>query len=158
MPALINRAESFSGWLAIGRALQIGRDHAMKVTGANRPMGQIYCKEFSAWIDQHGIKKMAKSVRSVAIELAEHGDEITAWRDSLPERQKKRLVHPLSVTRRWKASTANSNGKYPADLKRDAAAAWRRFVACVGALPADQAAPLWRAALAELASMAMPKV
>jgi hypothetical protein len=31
---------------------------------------------------------------------------ITAWRDSLPERQRKRLVHPFSVTRRFKASIA----------------------------------------------------
>jgi len=45
-------------------ALQIGRSHAMKATGANAPMGQIYCKEFSIWIEQHGFKRMAKSVRS----------------------------------------------------------------------------------------------
>jgi len=32
-------------------------------------------------------------------------------------------------------------------------AAWKRFTALVQALPADQAAPLWHAALAELASM-----
>jgi hypothetical protein len=31
----------------------------------------------------------------------------------------------------------------PADLKRDAVAAWRRFVSCVRSLPADQAAALW---------------
>ena len=45
---------------------------------------------------------MAPSVRSVAIELAENAKAIIAWRDSLPERQRKRLVHPLSVTRRWR--------------------------------------------------------
>ena len=37
----------------------------------------------------------------------------------------------------------------PLDLKRDAMAAWRRFVASVEALPPDQAAPLWQAGLAE---------
>src|SRR5262245_63101081 len=41
---------------------------------------------------------MAKSVRSVAIEAIE------AWRATLPERQRKRLIHPLSVTRRWRQS------------------------------------------------------
>jgi hypothetical protein len=39
-------------------------------------------------------------------------------------------------------------------LKREAAAAWRRFVSCVQALPPDEAEPLWQAALAEVAAMA----
>jgi len=49
-----------------------------------------------------------------------------------------------------------TNGKCPQDLKREAAAAWRRFVTCVSALPPDQAAPLWQAALSEARSMTMP--
>jgi hypothetical protein len=76
--------------------------------------------------------------------LAEHSDAITKWRNRLPERQKRRLIHPLSVTRRWKASLAHDNSKSPQDLKRNAAAAWRRFVNCVEALPAEQAVPLWQ--------------
>ena len=32
------------------------------------------------------------------------------------------------------------------DVAMTAAAAWRRFVVCVEALPADQAAPLWQVA------------
>jgi hypothetical protein len=31
-----------------------------------------------------------------------------------------------------------------ANKQRDATAAWRTFVACVEAMPADQAAPLWQ--------------
>jgi hypothetical protein len=49
-----------------------------------------------------------------------------------------------------------TNGKCPQDLKREAAAAWRRFVTCVSALPPDQAAPHWQAALSEAPSMTMP--
>jgi ABC-type protease/lipase transport system fused ATPase/permease subunit len=41
-----------------------------------------------------------------------------------------------------------------ADIK--SAAAWRRFVTCVSALPPDQAAPLWQAALSEARSMTTP--
>jgi hypothetical protein len=115
-------------------------------------MGQIYCKAFSAWITKHGFERMAKSTRSVAIELAENVEAIEAWRDTLPERQRKRLVHPLSVTRRWRAST-HANGKCPTDLRRDAVAAWARFRSCLEALPADQAAPLWQTEQAELARL-----
>lgn len=66
----------------------------------------------------------------------------------MPEWQRKRLVHPLSNVRRWRASLNHGNGK---GLKRDAMAAWRRFVSCAQALSSDQAMPLWQAVLAEVA-------
>ena len=93
---------------------------------------------------------MAKSVRSVAIELHENAKAIEAWRATLPERQRRTLIHPLSNVRRWRAATTH-NGKCPQDLERDALAAWRRFVSCVELLPPDQAAPFWQAAQAEAA-------
>jgi hypothetical protein len=136
----INKAQSFEGWKAIGAALAVGKAHALRVTGANRAWGSTYSREFSLWVRQHGFDKMPAAMRSVAVELHENAEAITAWRDTLPERQRKRLVHPLSVTRRWRASTAH-NGKSPTDLRRDARQAWTRFCACAKALPADQAAP-----------------
>jgi hypothetical protein len=83
----------------------------------------------------------------VAIELNENLPAIEAWRRALPEKQRRRLIHPLSVTRRWRASL--EHGKCPQDLKREALAAWRRFCACVEALPVEQAAPLWQMAQAQ---------
>ena len=38
-----------------------------------------------------------------------------------------------------RAATAHDNGKCPADLKRDAIAAWARFRSCLEALPASEA-------------------
>jgi hypothetical protein len=59
------------------------------------------------------------------------------------------------VVRRWQreAQTAQGNGKCPQDLKRDAKAAWKRFTWCLRSLPASEAAPLWQAALAEVAAI-----
>jgi hypothetical protein len=145
----IDKAESFAAWKSIGAALAIGKAHALKVTGANAAWGRNYSRTFSEWTKQHGFDKMAKSVRSVAIELHENANAIEAWRVTLPERQRTRLIHPLSNVRRWRAATAHGNGKCPQELKRDAMAAWRRFVSCVRLLPADQAAPLWQTVLAE---------
>jgi hypothetical protein len=68
---------------------------------------------------QHGFDKMAKSARSVAIELHENANAIEAWRETLPEKQRKRLVHPLSNVRRWRASLNHGHGKCPQDLKRE---------------------------------------
>ncbi len=132
--------------------LLVGRNFALRQTGANAPSLQLYSKAFSQWIAQHGFQKMRKSDRSVAIELAENADAITAWRNSLPERKRRRLVHPLSVTRRWKASLVHGDGRWPQDLKREAVTAWRRFLSCTQALPPEQAAPIWQMALAEVAA------
>jgi hypothetical protein len=153
--AAINKAESFEGWLAIGAALSIGRDFALRTTGANAPIGRRYSLAFSEWIKRHGFETMAKSVRSVAIELVENIGTIEAWRATLSEKQRRRLVHPLSNVRRWRASTAHDNGRSPTDLRRDAKAAWARFCACVTALPATEAAPLWATALAEAQAAAV---
>jgi hypothetical protein len=150
----IHKSESFEGWAAIGAALSIGKAHALRVTGANAAWGRNYSRAFSEWMKEYGFEKMAKSVRSVAIELHENAPAIEAWRETLPERQRKRLVHPLSNVRRWKAAT-QSNGKAPVDLTRDAMAAWRRFVCCVELLPPDQALPLWQAAHAQAATALM---
>src|SRR6476646_5175647 len=65
----IAKSGSFSSWVAVGKALAIGRDFALRATLANRPEGRRYCAEFSAWIEAHGFAGMQKSVRSVAIEL-----------------------------------------------------------------------------------------
>jgi hypothetical protein len=58
------------------------------------------------------------------------------------------LISSLQKRAPWRAAT-QGNGKCPQGLKRDAAAAWRRFVSCVSALPPDQAGPMWQAAFAE---------
>jgi hypothetical protein len=150
----INKAQSsFEGWLAVGKALLIGREVALKSTGANAPMGRRYCLALSQWLAVQGFTGMQKSVRSVAIELAEHANAITIWRDGLPERQRRRLIHPLSVTRRWRACTKHNGGQCPQDLKRDAIAALRKFVWCMRAMPAHEVEPLRRIALAEIAAM-----
>ena len=96
---------------------------------------------------------MSKSTRSVAIELHENAPAIEAWRMTLPERQRKRLIHPLSNVRRWRSATASP--KDDADhLRPDALMHWRRFCTCLAAMPPDQAAPLLRAVLADVGTMA----
>jgi hypothetical protein len=149
----INKAQSFDGWKAIGAALSVGKAHALKVSGANAAWGRNYSQEFSDWIKAHGFDKMPAATRSVAVELHENAEAITAWRDTLPERQRKRLVHPLSVTRRWRASLTHGNGKCPQDLRREAKAAWARFCACARASPTDDAQPLWATAQAHAAAV-----
>jgi hypothetical protein len=141
--AAIARSGTFAAWAAIGKALQVGRDHALRVTGANRPMGRRYAVAFSEWINRHGFDKMPKSTRSVALELNENIAAVEAWRATLTDRERRRCAHPLSNVRRWRAATRQNKAKGSDDVAK-AVAAWHRFVACLEALPADQAQPLWR--------------
>ena len=125
--AALGKAESFEAWRAIGAALTIGKAHALRVTNAPQAWGRNYSREFSEWIKTHGFDRMPKSVRSVAIELHENGKAIDEWRSTLSDKDRRRLIHPLSNVRRWRAAT-RCNGKSQQDLKRDAAAAWRPAV------------------------------
>jgi hypothetical protein len=86
-----------------------------------------------------------------ALDLQANIEAITAWRATLPERQRKRLVHPLSNVRRWRrCGAAGQSGT--ADLQRNALSAWRRFRACLEAMPPDQAMPMWQTVAAEVAT------
>jgi hypothetical protein len=86
-----------------------------------------------------------------------HPDRVCECPLSGEERTSAKACHTvilsLQKVRRWRAATAHGNGKCPADLKRDAVAAWRRFVSCVRLLPPEQAAPLWQACEAAVAAV-----
>jgi hypothetical protein len=118
-------------------------------------MGRRYSVAFSAWTKQHGFGEMQKGVRSAALDLHANIEAIETWRATLPERQRKRLVHPLSNVRRWRAATSRQDG-CRADPQACALKHWARFVACLSALPEDQAAYLWRLVSAEIEAQQTP--
>ena len=141
---LIGRSQSFEAWVAIGRALAIGKARAQRIAGeADGWRERNYIYEFGRWMRQHGFGDMPKSVRSVAIELYENIDAIETWRATLPERMRQRLVHPLSNVRRWRAATM-PEGKSLADLRREARAALKHFLTCLRKLPGREADMLMR--------------
>ena len=87
---------------------------------------------------------MSPATRSWAIALHENLAAISAWRDRLPDRERKRLINPQSVLKRWQLAQAHGNGRCPQDWKREAIAAWRRFCFCVAALPENEAQAMWQ--------------
>lgn len=88
----------------------------------------------------------------------ENAKAIEYWRQGLPERERKRkrLINPQSVVKRWQRETHHGNGRCPTDLKREAKAAWKRFVWCVRSLPVQEAEALRQMALAEMAATVVP--
>jgi hypothetical protein len=147
----VNKAESFEGWRRIGAALAIGKAHALRFSGANAPEGQNYCREFSTWAKEHGFGTMRASDRSYAIAFYENIGSITAWRATLSDRQRNRLNTAQGNVRRWRISTGQRcSHPCPGDLRRQATAAWRRFVAVMKLLPPGEAESLWQQSLFEM--------
>jgi hypothetical protein len=70
------------------------------------------------------------------------------WRQSLSERERRKLINPSSVARGWHRAT-HLKSKCADDPVKAATVAWARFVACVEALPADEARPLWQSVAAK---------
>jgi hypothetical protein len=112
----VSRAGSFENWKKIGFALLVGKTHALRVTRANAAWGSAYSREFGIWLKGHQFDRMPGPVRSVAITLAENATEITEWRNGLPEKQRRRLINPQSVVKRWRSAT-----QADADRERDSA-------------------------------------
>jgi hypothetical protein len=147
----IGDANSFTAWCRIGAALHIGKTHALRTTGANCAWGSTYSRAFNTWMNEYGFGAMRASDRSHAIDLHENLEAIEQWRATLPDKQRRRLQGPQQNVRRWRRETQQNAKPRRDDIAR-ALAAWQRFVACVSALPADQAAPLWQTVQAQAAT------
>jgi hypothetical protein len=141
----INKSNSVETWLAIGRALCIGKAWALRAANTNKAWGSAYSRLFGQWMAKHGFGAMNKHTRTWAIALYENAAAIERWRSSLSEKDRKRLRDPQSIVRKWRQScmVCGNGHRCPADLKRYAVTAWKRFLIYVAALPpADQAA-MW---------------
>ena len=139
--ATLSRAESFDKWCAIAAALAVGREYALRVSDAPQPIGAGYSKAFAVWLKQHRLDDIEATSRSAALELHTHLAEIIEWRDGLPEKQRRRLRHPLSNVKAWRRATGQ---RATVDPMAQAAAAWARLLAILETLPASCAGRLWR--------------
>lgn len=107
---------TFDDWCQVGAALLIGRKHALALSGAARPIGRRYSLAFSTWLTKHGFGAMEPSVRSAALDLAEHLDTIVKWRGTLPEKQRQQLIHPLSNVQAWRRAARPQEARPKVDI------------------------------------------
>ena len=142
----ISKSNSFEAWLTIGGALCIGKAWALQAANTDRAWGSTYSRCFGEWMAKHGFGTMNKHTRTWCIILAENANEIECWRLALPESERKRLKNPQSFVRKWRQSCmARGTGhRCPADLKRYALVAFRRFLIYVAALPVADQVEVWR--------------
>ena len=141
--ASADKCHSFAAYVLIGNALLIGRDHAMKAVGVNAPHGRRYSLALRQWMQGFGFGDMPDTTRKYIVLLVDNAAAIEAWRAALPQRERDRIGNAQHMVRRWQASFKTDHGKPLAYVRRDAIAAWRKFLSSVSMLPpADQAA-MW---------------
>ena len=129
----------------------------MKQIEAGAP-ADVFVSADLKWMDYGSQKKLINDdtrinfYRSQGLQNRQRDDRTglrsrqTRWRrHGLPEHQRRRLIGAQANVKRWRASLDRGNYRCPADLRRDAMRAWRRFVSCVQALSHDEAMSLWRA-------------
>jgi hypothetical protein len=84
-------------WAAVGAALAIGKQYALRTVDAEAPWHQRrYGSAFHKWGKQHGFGSMRASDRSYAIELHENLKAITASQATLLERERRRLIGAIT--------------------------------------------------------------
>jgi hypothetical protein len=64
-------ADDLDKWLAVGRALHIGRQWALHITKANRPAGGMYSRAMGRWCAENQFGQMPKTTRSYALAIFE---------------------------------------------------------------------------------------
>jgi hypothetical protein len=96
---------AWDDWLAVGRALVIGRAETMAKANSNRPLGSRYNRLMGAWLKQHGLDGIDNQQRYRAIQCIENLQAIDAWRAALDDRKKRSLNHPGACWHAWKRST-----------------------------------------------------
>jgi hypothetical protein len=115
--------KSFDDWIAVARALAIGRTEALKSAETNKPVGSRYNRLMGIWLVDHGLDDVNNQERYRALLILQNLDAISAWRAGLDEAQRRRHSHPNSVWFAWKRATAKSEPRRE-HVKRSAKA-WR---------------------------------
>jgi hypothetical protein len=109
--------QTWEDWLAVGVAIDIGRQHALRVSGKNTPEGKGYNQVFSKWLKDEGFDRLDKGDRKRLMDCIDHQAEIEEWRRILTLSQRLRLNHPSTVWRRWQQSAQEAKPRQSEPVK-----------------------------------------
>jgi hypothetical protein len=103
-----NGRRSFDDWLAVARALAIGRSVALQEANTDKPYGSRFTDAMGRWLRQHGLDGIRKSERSRALSVLENLPAISVWRAGLDEDGRRQINHPEAIWRGWRRSRAET--------------------------------------------------
>jgi hypothetical protein len=97
--------QTFDNWMAVARALDLGRVRAMAETGANDIQDRHYQKAFSRWLDKHpkfnDRAGLPRVTRMWLLRCLDHLGDILAWRRSRGAAELVKYNFPETVFKRW---------------------------------------------------------
>jgi hypothetical protein len=103
--ARLKKHRNWDDWMAVGEALLVGREFAMRDANTNRPIGKGYSRAFNQWLIDAKLNDMDQADRVKLLTVMEARLEIEQWRETLDKTQRMRLNHPTAVFRRWRQIT-----------------------------------------------------
>ena len=108
---------TFADWLAVGRAIEIGKQAALRAAGTNRPVGSKYNKAMGKWLKDNGLAEVTPAERYRILLILENVGEIEEWRDGLDDAKRRRLNHPGAIWAHWTRATGKAPRRKPAKAK-----------------------------------------
>jgi hypothetical protein len=69
---------SWSDWLAVGRAIAIGRIEALRAAKTNKAVGSTYNKAMRSWLHENGLAGVTAQERHAVLNILEHLPAIEA--------------------------------------------------------------------------------
>ena len=102
--------ETFEKSIAIGRAIEIGRNETMRLLHSDRPAGARWSRVFGAWLAENGFDEIDKGVRSRLQNCLDNLPAIEMWRQNIGLGQRLQLNHPNAVWRKWQAAKETPKG------------------------------------------------
>jgi hypothetical protein len=107
----IKEDSTYNDWMAVGEALDIGRNECMRLVHTNDPRGRAYNEAFSQWLADNGFADIDKGTRSRFADIMENRPAIEAWRARMASNERQRTNHPNSIWRKWQADRKTPAGK-----------------------------------------------
>jgi hypothetical protein len=95
---------SWHDWLCIARALAVGRSTVLQAAGTSRPVGSRYNLALARWLIDNGLEDITAAERYRALLVLDNLPAITAWRDGLDEKSRRRFNHPAAIWHAWQRS------------------------------------------------------
>jgi hypothetical protein len=111
----LKTGRDWQDWVAVGKALLVGRDEAMSEAKAKKPSGRKYSALFDVWLQRHDFDDINANDRSQLMRLVEQLADVEAWRASLSDAVRVNLNSPSAVWRAWKAENGGDGRRQQED-------------------------------------------
>ena len=115
---MLDKDQNWSWWMDVGEAILLLREEAMAEAVTNRPEGGAYDRIFGEKLRDEKLD-FDKGDRSRLFSVMDNRAAIEEWRATLTTSERRKLNHPSTVWRKWKAATTIPEDREKAPSKSE---------------------------------------